>query len=197
MQIGTINTSRYNPYVNVREKVEMDGYSSVFSTGAVNLGKDIGIEKSTPPTVSVDFKSATAEQKEYLQEKYDIKNIRFGSDEHKKLMSELRDMNLISDKDYAGSDKSTMRYEPAKNHEIRYIGPGRYGFEKRSSALSGEGGLWEYYSEGSLQHKSNFIEYSSKPGSDCANSVKRAYEEQEDAYIKGNISDRLYDIFYT
>lgn len=45
----------------------------------------------------------TANQKKELMEKYDIKNMKFGSKSHKDFMSDLVDMGVISQKDYDNS----------------------------------------------------------------------------------------------
>lgn len=89
---------------------KLEEKASVFSKGdTIEIRGNIVSKK-------IDISSLTNEQKNYLKENYDIKNLDIYSDEASRLMKDLNKFGVLSDEDY----NATKQFGFYESEEIQY-----------------------------------------------------------------------------
>lgn len=154
MQVGAVNSSRYIPQNKFTSR-DSDGGIVTFSIGSTH-----GIGEFKEPEIPEIITKATPEQKAELRRKYNINNIEAHSYEHESLMLDLKDMGLISSRDYefGQMDVGIPIEKVRENAEIYNSGKILTTDEPEwLSALRGKN-LCKMYEFSIIQHKENYYD---------------------------------------
>lgn len=188
MQIGSVSSARYIPQNKFTSR-DSDGGIVTYSMGSTH-----GIGDFKDPEIPEIISKATPEQKEELRRKYNINNMEAHSYEHESLMADLKDMGLISNRDYEFGQMSVaipmekvMAFAEINNNaRVQTIPEWR-------RALDGTN-LCKMYEYSIIQHKENY--YNKVSNKDIVDPMNCGLNDYAAMDSKTTVLNVLKDIFF-